>query len=174
MKKSFVLIILIALTFVPALLEAATYNYEDAHVSITIPDTWSQKFETDSDEEGDTLIVTSPKGEIALLFFVLESNEIETALDQLEKDLTSTLNDLEFNDDTEEFTINGMQAISISGKAEKGKLDVEIDIVITPAAKCLTILNVSSPDVFKKYEKDIILIVQGIQPIEEEEEEEEE
>ncbi len=174
MKKNLFMIVLLILCAAPAILQAASYHWEDAQVSITIPENWTQKFEDGSDESGDTLIVTAPNGAMSLLFFVLEADEMDNAIDQVEKDLNATFDDLEFNEDTEDFTINGMPAFSLSGKAEKGKIDVEINLVITPAAKCLTILSIAGPDVFKKYEKDIISIVKGIEPIEEEDDEEEE
>ncbi len=166
---------LFCMFFLVSFAQAETYIWSSAQVQFDIPEGWSQTLDgVPNATEGDTLVVSSPGDHIAMVFFVIDADDVEKAILKVQKDLEESLNDLEFSEDVSETEINGMPMVTLSGTAEKGKLEVSIDLVITPNAQVLTAVTIANPKEFKKWVNDLMKIVKSLQPYTEEEQEEEE
>ena len=140
--------------------DAKNYPHEAAKVEISIPDSWEVGI------DGDVLTAATPDDAINLVFSIIELNDIEAALDEVEKQLKSEFQEVTIGE-PEEIEINGMPALDWEGTATLDGVTITIggSLIITPAEKTLFIFAAAAPELMAKYGEDIETIANGIKPM---------
>lgn len=156
--RSFFVGLLIALTLA-ANLQAATFQFKDAKVEISSPDTWK------SAQEGDEVTFTAPDGEMAVVFLLLPAGLEGKASEYLDKELDKAIGKVTWGEKPAEETINDMKFEIWEGKAKDGAMAVDAVYIDTPADRTLAGFWFSTADAEKKYEADVLTIIKGIKPL---------
>jgi hypothetical protein len=132
---------------------------EQAKISIWYPDTWNMQ----SDDE-NTVLITDPHEDVVVIYRLVETNKLETALEVLETQLNGLAGDLRAAEEPEEDELNGMKCIllDVMGKIKKTNVRISIIIIFTPGQKILLVTAMTESTKFKKYEETISKIIMGI------------
>lgn len=160
MKRTFFLFMIVALAFA-APVWATTLTHSPAQVEITVPDTWK------SSQDGDTMTLTSPDEEMAVVFNVLEADQADKALETMDKELEKAIGEITWENDGKfsEESINGMTTYMWNGKAKGGAMSVDCLQIDTPSEKSLVVYWFGTADAEKKFDADIQTIVKGLKPL---------
>ena len=142
-------------------LSAEELNHNEARVKVWIPDGWTQE----ADEQ--SLIINDPAEEVMVVFLVVEGSKIETALDAMEQELASIVENVTSEGEPQEVELNGMPAIVLDGKGtvEGEAVDLGIAVLRTPADKALLVFAIAKSSAVAKHEKTIEKILSGIKPL---------
>lgn len=157
MRKFFVGLA-VALTLA-ANLSAATFQFKDAKVEISSPDTWK------SAQEGDEVTFTSPDGEMAVVFLLLPAGIEGKAAEYLDKELDKAIGKVQWGEKPQNETINDMKFEIWEGSAKDGAMSVDAVYIDTPADRTLAGFWFSTKEAEKKFEADVLTIVKGIKPL---------
>lgn len=113
MNKHFVVILMLAVSISYQSFAQETLYHDDAGVSITIPAYWSY-------EAGENdITVYSPDEEVAVALFVVSSEDLEGALDELYDIILQEYPGFT-SGDPESMEFNGMSTIFVDGNANDG------------------------------------------------------
>jgi predicted Zn-dependent protease len=162
MKKVLGLGLVLAATLLSSdLVQAEVLTHPGAKVQINVPAKWTQK------QDGDSLLITSPDGGVAIVFVVIASKDVDAAFAAMDKELEKSTGGVEWANDGEatEETINGMPAAEWNGTAQDGEVYVDVLAIDTPAEKDLGIYWFTAAAAEKKNQADINTIVKGLKPI---------
>jgi len=134
-----------------------TFTNEAAKVSVNLPAGWL--YET---TEGG--ISASPEdGSIVVHFNTLQADQLDAALDEVDKVLASEVKDLKLGEATD-YDVNGMSGRFVEGTAD-GVL-VALGVVDTPVENLSLMVGAwGSPEAVNKYEKEIMYIFKNIKPV---------
>jgi predicted Zn-dependent protease len=135
--------------------------HETAKISIWYPDNWTM------DSEEDNLMIADPDEEVVFVYMLVEADEVEDALDAMDKELLSMVSDLQSTGEPQEDTLNGMNCIFMEaqGNVDKVGVDIGIFMFFTPAQKVLIVMGIVQSAAYEKHEETIGQIIQGIQPL---------
>ncbi|HNV72660.1 MAG TPA: hypothetical protein PKO06_23325, partial [Candidatus Ozemobacteraceae bacterium] len=137
---------------------AATIPHEEAQVQIWVPDGWVQK------SEGADLTAQTPKGDISIVYSVIEAENLKTALDQAEADIRKEVGEFEISEPKEK-THNGMQMLDFDGTAMEGRMDLSISLFKTPSGKILAIYAFAAAGSVEKHQDDLIKMISEVKPL---------
>lgn len=155
---SLVVTVALAATASPARAEVRTHAA--AKVSINVPDGWKIEAEEDS------MTVTDPKEEVALFMHILEAKDVKAAIEAIDSEVGSSFQGVTWDDEPKTTKLNGMDAMTLDGKAKVDGKPVELGVVIlaTPAKKILLIVGAVEADKAKQHEKDVVALLTSIKP----------
>ncbi|MCO4770069.1 MAG: hypothetical protein KDA24_08580 [Deltaproteobacteria bacterium] len=139
---------------------AETLTHEPAKVEVDVPDGWT------SATEDDALTVESPDGAVLLLFQILDEDELDEALDEVDKEVGKVIRDFD-GKKPESGKVNGMDAVAIegTGRIEDVKVEVGLALLATPADKVLLVLGLAPTAEYRTNEKAIDAMVASIRPV---------
>ncbi len=142
-------------------LSAEAVNHTEAQVTVWIPDNWDQEADEDS------LIVGDPDEEVMVAFLVVDSDNVEAALDAMEAELSDIVEDVSSEEEPSEVNLNGMPAIVLDAKGtvEGEAVDLGIAVIMTPANKALLVFAIAQSSAVAKHEATIEKILGGIKPL---------
>jgi hypothetical protein len=137
MKK--ILTLLTALIVVTAL-SAKNYPNKAVGVTVSIPNNWT--VETDT----GYLEAMSPNEAVALMFFELEADNVDAALDELEAVIDEMVDELTEEGEPEEFSHNGMEGIyaDAAGIIEGEPVSLGLMLLESPKGKMILVLGLSA------------------------------
>lgn len=139
---------------------AEELTHKEAQVKLWAPDDWEQE------QEDDTLTITSPDEDIAVIFSIFESDDLEAAVDGLAEGLDEFIEDAELMGDPAKGDINGMPTVAIDAKGTVDGEDVYASILLvnTPADKLLICLAIGEKEAVEADAKTIQKIFKGMKP----------
>ena len=105
----------------------------EGKVSIFLPNSWKNAY------EGGVVTTESPDGGVAIVFSIIENNQLDAAVQQAEASIVETLGPIRHNGDIVEFTVNGMPATMQKGTSIDGQTAFSLTMVLTPTQKWLMI-----------------------------------
>lgn len=157
MKKNFALIaVLTTIIISQSLIAQETFTHPEANVSVTLPAGWLYEI------DGPDMIVSTEDETLILTFSIVDSDDIEIALEEIDKMLAETFEEVTIND-PEELNFNGLTGIWIDGTADE--LECVFIIIETPAvSNNLLISGWASPDVIESYINDLEMMIASISP----------
>jgi predicted Zn-dependent protease len=143
----------------PARAEVRTHD--GAKITVDVPKGW--KIEADE----DSMTVTDPKEELAFYLQVLDVKDIKKAADAIDGEIGKQFQDVKWDEEPDTTKLNGMDAITLEGKAKvDGKpVHLGVAILMTPAKKALLVLGAVEADKEKKHEKDITSFFASLKPL---------
>ncbi len=146
----------------PLLCYPTVLEDEQAKISIWYPDTWTMQ----SDDE-NTILVTDPHKELAVVYTILEGNILEKALEALESQLNGLACDLRALDEPEEDLLNGMKCVllDVTAKIKNTPMRIGVVIVFTPGQKILLVTAMTPLSKYTQYENLISDIITEIKPL---------
>ena len=160
MKKLFIGVIAFLFTFLFSFSASAQQwlHHSASNLKFSAPENWSAVLEE------ETLTLSPPSEGLAITFTVLDAENLEVALEELEKELSNYVKDAKLKGEAEEIIINDLNAISAEGE---GKIDgekVDLGLLLVEANdKILLVFGISAVSETNKYEKDIENILTSIQ-----------
>lgn len=150
---------LLAVLVVFSAADAKTFPNREGKVEISVPDDWK------SEMVNNVLQVESPEDGITLFFDILKDENIEDALANTEKNITSTLGPL-VTERTAEIILNGMNTIVEDYKTKDGLVKVSVMLILTPAGKYMLCYYLGTEEADRKYADELTDIVGSIKPLE--------
>jgi len=125
-------------------------THPDANVQFYVPDSWSQ------DHEGEMLFLMSEDETLTMIFWVVESGEVEVALTALETEFKKIMTDFTYNqEDPETTTLNGYQLFYMDGTGKLEGLPAEWEAAVLMADKPLLIMSVALDNAFNRHRADL-------------------
>lgn len=139
--KKILLIMVVALCSV-SLLSAKEYPNNEAKVTVSIPDNWDVEVSEGILEAG------SPSEAVGLVFFVLDADNLDEAIDALDEELSSIVDNIEEDGEPEEIEHNGMEGIyaEAMGTIEGESVGLLLMVLETPSDKVIMILGIGAED----------------------------
>lgn len=137
MKK---LLTLFTALIVVTALSAKDYPNPAAGVTVSIPNNWNVEM-----DEG-FLEAMSPNEAVALLFFELEADDVDSALEELEGVVDEMVDELTEEGEPEEFSHNGMEGVyaDAAGTIEGEPVSLGLMMLKSPKGKMILILGLSA------------------------------
>jgi predicted Zn-dependent protease len=145
--------------------EPESFKQERVHASaqvvIPVPASWKV-----DDSQAGTLIMSDPSDEIAVMFMVVEGEDLAGALAGLSAGALAQFPDLSVQGEAESTQLNGMDALLIDAKAtsEGQPVDLGLAIVTSPTGKFLLIVGVADSGKLAAHEGEVNEILAGLRP----------
>jgi hypothetical protein len=159
-KRYFLLLaVLFAMFFGVADCQARNVPIVEGKVTIFLPDSWRNAY------EGGVITTESPDGGVAIVFSIIENNQLDEAVVQAEASIIETLGPIRHNGDIVEFTVNGMPATMQKGVSQNGQTAFSLTMVLTPTEKWLMIMYMGQKRqeaIWRSYLNDIL---NGVKPV---------
>lgn len=128
-------------------------------IQIWVPDTW----ETEIDE--GLLMTSSPDEGALVILMVLESDEIEIAMDEMDRELSQIIKKIRTTGEVEEININGLNGWTEEGTGRVEGVPIEWLSGLFPYRnQALMVLAFAESSNFDSYEDMLIEIFSSLQP----------
>jgi predicted Zn-dependent protease len=138
MKKTSLVMLVLASMAVGASARADTKIHKAAQVSVDVPAGW--KFQAPDD---NTMVLLDPKEDVLFRLIVIDAGDLEKAMKITDAQVKQVAQDVKWDDKGKPTKLNGMDAMTLEGKGTiKGKpVDLGVLIVQTPSKKVLMVLG---------------------------------
>lgn len=128
-------------------------------LQIWVPNTWTTEI-----DEG-LLMTTSPDEGAIVILLVLESNEIEIAMDEMDKELSKIIKRIRTTSEVEEITLNGLRGWTEEGTGRIDGIPIEWMSGLFPYRnQALMIMGFAESSEFDSYEDMLIEIFSSLRP----------
>lgn len=157
MSMRSMIVALAAAVVLPFSAFAESHTHPGAKVTFDTPDAWV------TEVDGEVLNTKSADDEAAIMFTVVEGDQLAEALDAAEKGVKEFVKDAKVeNEDGVDVTVNGMAGKAIEGKGTVEGAAVEFGVLVlkTKAGKFLFVLGMAKAG--GKHQKEIDSIFQSI------------
>ncbi|MCH2045285.1 MAG: hypothetical protein MK212_14310 [Saprospiraceae bacterium] len=141
-------------------------QFKDAKLTFWLPKGWA-KHEI---REYDILQLLSPDQVIALMFVIMETNNAELILNELERTIASTIQDIRFEIEPKVIYINDLPTLTTKGTALSNGVPVKFRIwLVQNQHKSLLAFSIRNEKDTTKYEQEVENITSSIQTFKDEE-----
>ena len=161
MKKffRFALVLLLATFVFSGVAQARNLTLAAGMVQFYIPDTWKNEMQS------GIVSSESPDGGVAVVFTLLQNEQLDQALAEAEASIIDTVGPLTPNGEVLDFTVNGMPATMQKGTAQNGQTSVSLTMVLTPAKKWLMIMYMGNKTQEAFWRKDLTAMLNSVKPL---------
>jgi hypothetical protein len=158
MKKALTSAIIL-FTMLLAVTAQADIQQHPIGLQIWVPNTWTTEI-----DEG-LLMTSSPDEGALVILMVLESDEIEIAMDEMDKELSQIIKKIRTTSEAEEININGLNGWTEEGTGRVDGVPIEWLSGLFPYRnQALMILAFAESSNFDSYEDMLIEIFSSLQP----------
>ncbi len=135
-----------------------SFTHPEAHITVTLPAGWMY-------EADETKLTASTEDEsLAFTFSVLNSDDMDAALEEIDAMLNADFEEIVLGD-AEEMDFNGLYGILIEGTADG--LECAFAVIDSPVEGLSMLMSGwAAPEVIETYSEDIGLILNSISPAE--------
>ena len=136
--------------------------HEAAGVRLWIPPAWR----VDAGQD-DTLVLRSPQDDLGITLFVVDGQDLGTALLAAGAQVIVAIDDLELVGSPTSVDINGMPALFQDGRGTRGGVAVEVSlgVIETPAKKYLMVLGAADAATLHHHEATLVKVMENIRPM---------
>lgn len=157
-RKSTVLIIICFLFLASNIHSQESFTHPEAQITVTLPAGWM--YEADE----TSLTATTEDESLAFTFSVLNSDDMDAALEQIDDMLAAQFDQVSIGE-AEEMDFNGLYGIFIDGTADG--LECAFAVIDSPVEGVSMLMSGwAAPEVIEMYLEDIGLILGSISPAE--------
>jgi predicted Zn-dependent protease len=154
--KLFSVLLLVFLT--SSIFSQESFTHPEAYITVTLPAGWM--YEADE----TTLTATTEDESLAFTFSVLETDDMDAALDAIDEMLAADFEEISLGE-AEEVDFNGLYGIIIEGTADG--LECAFAIIDSPVEGISMLMSGwAAPEVLEAYGEDIGMILNSISPAE--------
>jgi len=118
---------LLIFTLAPGHGEAAQYHNSDANIKFDMADSWKVR-------SASPLILSSPKGDVVLVFEVIKAENLVAALDGSEAIMLQHMSNIQ-SQPAEKIDVNGIPGARITGQAKIDQVPVEFLLSVIEGRK---------------------------------------
>jgi len=147
---------------------AKNITYAAGEIKVPLPDKWT------CEETGSVLVINSPDGNIKLVFNIQEGADLAAATEGAKAAIEKTSDDVkkrtgqiikfEFKK-SEKLDINGMEALVTGGGLADGNVITSIFAIKNASNRTVLFYYNAMQESAKKYNEDIMKLIQGIKPV---------
>lgn len=139
--------------------EARTHLLSNVGMKVDIPDQWKTEI------QNNVLTASTPVSDLAISIFEPgKIKDLAKAIEQIDEELDQYLDDIEVSgDEVEPIKVNGFDVIAIdgTGTAKGNPVEWSLSILHNGKGKFLVLFGFARPNVIKKYEDQLIGILQS-------------
>lgn len=115
----------------PRVAGATVHKSQAGKVSIDVPKKWSV------DVKDELVRAVSPNGEVAVVFWIVDSPDVKAALTKLEGELYSSIKGLKWVDRTKKLTVNKLKGTWVEGVGVSSR-STQLDVIVFVAGPTAT------------------------------------
>ena len=135
------------------------YKNESAGIQFEAPAGWPVK------PDGEQLLIASPDDTLRMVFWVPQQQSFDSAIKDLDKELSRMIKHSKTNGKPEETEINGMPTYTVSGTGQVNNNDIEWSVDIIKAKKPVIVLSFAQPGAWDKYKQELHAFVNSFKQI---------
>lgn len=122
------------------------FTHKEGGIQFDLPAGWK------SNQNGDQMTLSTADGTVSVVIWVPAGDSFQEATAALDKELGKTIKNMKDNGEPKETTINGMQAVNLSGTGEVDGEAIQWAVDLIKAKKPVIVLTFSAPGASDKHE----------------------
>lgn len=128
-------------------------------LQIWVPDTWT------SEVDEDLLMITSPDEGAIIILLVLDSADVDMAMDEMDKELNELFRNIRLTTQAEEILINGVRGVTQEGTATTEGVQIDwISGLFPYRNQALMVLGFAESAKFASHEQMLVEIFSSLKP----------
>jgi predicted Zn-dependent protease len=139
--------------------DGKTFTHEGAGVTFDLPAGWT------AEPDGDQLTVAPEDESVAIVFWVTEEDDFDSAAKALGAELAKQIKNLKLDGEPKADTHNGMSHAAVTGSGQVDGKDVIFSADILEAKKPLIVLTLGSLENLQKHSAEYSKLVKSIKKV---------